>query len=138
MWIRNPPSSSLPPWRRGLFCADVGLMPPLQPLLPILLISIAVSGCGLVKAPFRVAGGLANGAYQGGKKVVNASSDAMEKRKLRKDHEKEQQAKEETRKAGPSTEMIPGPTASPTEGPIIPLFEPISPPQPPAEPALPR
>jgi hypothetical protein len=91
----------------------------------------------LVKAPFRVAGALTNGAYQGGKKVVNASSDALEKRKLKKEHEKEQVAKEEARKAGPSGEIIPAPTAPPTEGPIIPLDGPTTPP-PQAELPLPQ
>lgn len=131
-------SDLLPPWIGEFFHADVGLMAPVRSLVPLIFLSVAVSGCGLVKAPFRVAGALTNGAYQGGKKVVNASSDALEKRKLRKEHEKEEVAKGEARKAGPSGEAIPAPTAPPTEGPIIPVDEPITPPQSPEELALPQ
>jgi len=107
----------------------------LRSLLPLLLLSVGLSGCGLIKAPFRVAGGLANGAYRGGKKISNS----FEQRRLRKEHEKEQLAKEEARKAGPSSgEIIPGPTAPPTEGPIIPLDESTATPLPVPEPALPQ
>lgn len=126
-------SSSL---ERGAIFADVGLM--VSPRsFPCLLLALAVSGCGLIKAPFRVAGGLANGAYQGGKKVSNS----FEQRRLRKEHEKEQLAKEEARKTGKASipgEIVPGPTAPPTEGPIIPLDEPAVMPLPAPEPSLPQ
>jgi hypothetical protein len=109
----------------------------LRSFLPFLLLSLAVSGCGLIKAPFRVAGGLANGAYQGGKKVSNS----FEQRRLRKEHEKEEIAKKEARKPGKASasgEIVPGPTAPPTEGPIIPLGEPAVTSLPAPEPALPQ
>lgn len=107
----------------------------LRSFLPLFLLPAVLSGCGLIKAPFRVAGGLANGAYQGGKKVSNA----FEQRKLKKEHEKEELAKKEARKAGPSSgEIIPGPTAPPTEGPIIPLSEPSGSPPSATEPPLPQ
>jgi len=109
-------------------------MASLRSYLPLLLLSTAVSGCGLIKAPFRVAGGLANGAYQGGKKVSNS----MEQRKLKKEHEKEQLAKKEARKAGSSGEITPAATAPPTEGPIIPLDGPTTPLLPVPEPTLPQ
>ena len=66
----------------------------------------------MVKAPFRVAGALTNGVYQGGKKVVDASSEAMEKRKLKKEKETVAVKKEE---------------AAPTEGPAIPLPDAVGP-----------
>jgi hypothetical protein len=114
-------------------------MASLRPFLSLLLLSLTVSSCGLVRAPFRVAGGLANGAYKGGKKV----SDAMAERKLRKEQEKEQLAKEEARKEGKAKAeqtgaIVPGPTAPPAEGPIIPLDESKIPVPTAPEPALPQ
>lgn len=104
-------------------------------IVPLVILAAALSGCGLVKAPFRVAGALTNGAYAGGKKVVNASSDALERRKQRKEKEQEEAAKAEAKQsqgidpAAPGTMPLPSGTL-PTEGPIIPLSEPIDLPPP--------
>lgn len=54
-----------------------------------------VLSCGLVKAPFRVAGAVVDGAYVGGQKVAQSTSDAFEKRKLKKKKEEEEAAKKE-------------------------------------------
>ncbi|RYD37312.1 MAG: hypothetical protein EOP87_03800 [Verrucomicrobiaceae bacterium] len=53
--------------------------------------------CGLIKMPFRVAGAVVDGAYVGGKKVAKNTSDALEKRKQRKQKEEEAVAKADAR-----------------------------------------
>jgi hypothetical protein len=105
-------------------------------LLLVLLAAFSISGCGLVRAPFRVAGALGHGAYQGGKKAVKASSSAIENRKERKAKEKakaDEKAKaaadQQQQQQQPKESM--GPLANPpAEGPIIPLPEtaPLPPP----------
>lgn len=104
-------------------------------IVPLVILAVSLSGCGLVKAPFRVAGALTHGAYAGGKKVVNASSDALERRKQRKEREQEEAAKAEAKQSQGGDPAVPGPVPPPvgtlpTEGPIIPLSEPIDLPPP--------
>jgi hypothetical protein len=98
----------------------------------LVALSLSTSGCGLVKAPFRVAGALTNAGYKGGKKVVKSSSDALERRQERKEKEKAAEAKKPaavTPATGPSESLIP--TANPqAEGPIIPLPTPEPAPEP--------
>lgn len=100
------------------------------PRISVLWLAVAAggfstSGCGLVKAPFRVAGALTNAGYQGGKKVAKKSSDALERRRERKEQE---QAVAEKKAAAEKPAVITGPSESlnqlanpPVEGPIIPL-----------------
>ncbi len=105
-----------------------------RPLLALAAFGI-LSGCGLIKAPFRVAEGLTTHAYQGGKKVVDKSSAALEKRKERKEKEKAVEAAQAAKAAGGEN---PVPTQTiPMEGPAIPLPEPTGPAVIPTEPALP-
>ncbi len=53
--------------------------------------------CKVVAIPFRVAGAVVDTGYQGGKKVVDASSEAKERRKLKKQREEEEKAKAEAK-----------------------------------------
>lgn len=110
-------------------------------LLPLVVFTVPLTSCGLVKAPFKIAGAVTNGAYQGGKKAVNATSGALERRKERKEQEKEAAAKAEAKKqmgesAIPGLPQMPAGSqpilpneSAPVEGPIIPLSEPLAPPQ---------
>ena len=95
-----------------------------------------LTGCGLVKAPFRVAGAVVDSAYIGGKKVAKSTSVALEKRKLRKQKEEEeaakQEAKEQAPKPGEPGRLLPPPDSlPPNQGPIIPVDDqPIPPVEP--------
>ena len=88
----------------------------------------AVPSCGLVKMPFRVAGAVVDTTYEGGKKAVDATSDALERRKKRKEKEQAEKDKEEARKAqqGPhpgtgNTPVLPPQTLPPSQEPAIPV-----------------
>lgn len=69
-------------------------------LLSICLLAALLSSCGLIRAPFRVAGGVA----QATKKAVTAPGEAMKKRKQRKEGERRAQEARDSasRDAGPS------------------------------------
>lgn len=102
----------------------------------ILTGSLLLSSCGLVKVPFRVAGVVAEGVYSTGKGAVDASSDAFEKRRARKELEKAESEKKaakekEKEKAGKPQEpsILPPPDSiPPQQGPIIPIDDPQLPP----------
>lgn len=49
---------------------------------------LSTSGCKVAAVPFRVAGAVVDTAYVGGKTAVNKSSNALERRKQRKEQEK--------------------------------------------------
>lgn len=110
--------------------------------LQILLVPAAcccvLSGCGLVKMPFRVAGAVVDTAYEGGKKVVDTTSDALEKRKQKKQQEEAEAAKTDARTKSqakkpeePQGKLLP-PDGVPTQqGPAIPVDDQ---PLPPVEP----
>ena len=96
-----------------------------------------LAGCGLVKAPFRVAGAVVDSAYIGGKKVAKSTSDALEKRKQRKQKEEEEAAKKEAKEgqkpkpAEPGGLLPPPDSLPPNQGPIIPVDDqPIPPVEP--------
>jgi hypothetical protein len=90
----------------------------------------AVSGCGLILLPVRIAGGVVEGTYRGTKRIVNASSDSLEKRAAKKAREKK---KAEAGAAVPSQPPTDIPATEnqtipleqlgnpPPEGPIIPV-----------------
>ena len=88
--------------------------------------SLALCSCGLVKVPFRVAGAVAEGVYSTGKGAVDASSEAFEKRKARKDLEKaaeeKKAAKEKEKEKEQDPSVLPPPdSVPPQQGPIIPV-----------------
>jgi len=99
----------------------------------------SLGGCGLIKAPFRVAGALTNGAYEGGKKVTTATSNALERRKNRKEKEKAEAAKLEAKENAVGEDgggLVPGsgimpagnhgtPGPVPVEKPLIPVDDPV-------------
>ena len=87
---------------------------------------LLITSCGLVKVPFRVAGVVAEGVYSTGKGAVDASSDAFEKRKAKKDLEKaaeeKKAAKEKAKEAPQEPSVLPPPDSVPLQqGPIIPI-----------------
>lgn len=112
-------------------------------IFTILVLAIPVcgllSGCGLVKAPFRVAGAVVDTAYEGGRKVAKSTSNALEKRKAKKLKEEAEAAKKEAgekpqqqEEVGGSPGVLPPPDSIPVDqGPIIPLDDqPIPPVEP--------
>lgn len=58
-------------------------------LLPILLLP----SCGLLRAPFTIAGTVVEGTYYVGEKMVTAPIDAYDRRQERKEAEKEKKEK---------------------------------------------
>jgi len=78
--------------------------------------------------PFRVAGAVVEGTYVGGKKVAKNTSDALEKRKLRKQKEEEAATKAAARgqtpqqKAGEAQGAVPSADSLPVDqAPAIPV-----------------
>lgn len=110
----------------------------------ILLACGAGTSCKLVLMPVRVAGAVADGVYETGKGAVDASSDAMERRKARKEKEKQEAAKKEAqeKKTGAAKakeeqqSLLPPPDALPTQEPVIPIDD--APVQPEPLPPLPQ
>lgn len=92
------------------------------------LLLLAVSGlpsCGLIRAPFRVVGAVADGTYRGGKKVANS----MTERKKRKAAEKAKEEAEAERKKGQQTppRAVPGMPPLPVDGQTDIMGDPIKP-----------
>jgi hypothetical protein len=75
---------------------------------------LAIPSCGLIMAPFNIAGAVVEGTYKVGEKVVTAPIDAYDRRQERKEAEKEKMEKEQA-KAGRA------PTPGPTQGQPTPL-----------------
>jgi hypothetical protein len=64
---------------------------------------LATSSCGLIMAPFNLAGAVVEGTYKVGEKVVTAPIDAYDRRQERKDAEKEKKEKEQAKAGRPTT-----------------------------------
>ena len=62
----------------------------------LIILSLALCSCGVVKAPVRLAGGLAKGTAKLGKAAVTKPKEAYDKRQARK---KAEQERAETREA---------------------------------------
>lgn len=75
---------------------------------------LAIPSCGLIMAPFNIAGAVVEGTYKVGEKMVTAPIDAYDRRQERKEAEKEKMEKEQA-KAGRT------PTPGPTQGQPTPL-----------------
>lgn len=67
--------------------------------IPTLLMLPLLSSCGLLKAPFTIAGSVVEGTYYVGEKMVTAPIDAYDRRQERKEAEKAKKEKEDE-KAG--------------------------------------
>ncbi|OYV05818.1 MAG: hypothetical protein CFE26_09575 [Verrucomicrobiales bacterium VVV1] len=79
---------------------------------------LAIPSCGLIMAPFNLAGAVVEGTYKVGEKVVTAPIDAYGRRQERKEAEKEKMEKEQAKAGRPTT---PGSTqGQPTPLPELP------------------
>lgn len=61
--------------------------------IPMLLMLPLLSSCGLLRAPFTIAGTVVEGTYYVGEKMVTAPIDAYDRRQERKEAEKEKKEK---------------------------------------------
>lgn len=79
---------------------------------------LAIPSCGLIMAPFNLAGAVVEGTYKVGEKVVTAPIDAYDRRQERKETEKKKVEKEQAKAGRPAT---PSPTVGqPTPLPDLP------------------
>ncbi len=79
---------------------------------------LTISSCGLILAPFNIAGAVVEGTYKVGEKVVTAPIDAYDRRQERKEAEKEKKEKEQAKAGRPTA---PGATqGQPTPLPELP------------------
>ncbi len=82
-------------------------------MLPLFAAVLGLSSCGLVKMPFRVAGAMVEGTARAGKKAVDSTSNAMERRRQAREAEKKaEEKKAENEKAENAAEQ-PTPVAPP-------------------------
>ncbi|WP_353566696.1 hypothetical protein [Haloferula sargassicola] len=93
-------------------------------MFPRLMISgvlaVLLPSCGLIRAPFKIAGGLVEGTAKATKAAVNAPGEALEKRKQRKAAEKKkQEAKDKAAARQGSTFDAADPTAMPPPEPTV-------------------
>jgi hypothetical protein len=88
------------------------------PYLMLLLLSMGLCSCGLLRAPIKIAGGVAQGTARLGHAAVTKPKEAHEKRKARKEAERrDQEARDAAaRGAGPTFGDGPSFGSNPTFG----------------------
>lgn len=83
----------------------------LNPLrFPAALLLLVLPGCGLVRAPVRIASGVVRGTAELTEKAVSAPIDAHKRRKARRDKEKAETKAGEEKAEPPAAEGPPLPT----------------------------
>lgn len=87
-------------------------------LLSVCILALLMCSCGLLRAPVRLAGGMAQGTAQLGRAAVTKPKEAHEKRKAKKEAERRNREAEEAaaRGAGPSLEGSPSFGSGPSLG----------------------